>query len=331
MKRTILFVFLIIACSLVITNKYLLHITSVRTGAPMTKVVSEGNTHAVQIETNNLNATLPFSTNGTSGNLIISRQQGAILPMDNQQVANAWAEALALRNGGYRFAVLNDTLKKEEYEKYKEMNWVIGGSSPWVVSYTVNEVNKIDNTAYEYEINYLMMDSTRAKYDSHEIIIIKWYGQVWFVAKHENYNYMPDVTESNAPKFSEVQNRMGNTLASKDKEGTVALWAEALIQRNGAFRFAVLNNDIKKQEEEAYREMNWVIGVSSPWVVSYTFYEKKRIDDTTYEYEIDYLMTDSTKAKYDSRESIIVKQYWQSSWLVTKHDNQEYITDGTRS
>ena len=95
----------------------------------------------------------------------------------------------------YGYAILSNELKAQEYKKYNDMYWVIGGSSPWVVDYTIKEKNKIDNETYEYEIDYTMTDSTRAKYNNYENITVKKSGNSWFAIKHDNYNYVPNITK----------------------------------------------------------------------------------------------------------------------------------------
>jgi bla regulator protein BlaR1 len=257
----------------------------------------------------------------------ISQSQTTFLQNDMESTVKLWAQALGLRNGAFRYALLSDDLKQAEYEKYNEMNWVIGGSSPWVVSYTINENNKIDDETYEYEIEYTMTDSTKTAYNSHENITVQKMGSKWFVINHDDYGYLPDVTQSDEPKFSEVPQRLlENPLSTDDKQGTVNLWAEALKQRSGAFRFAILSNDLKKAEYDKYSEMKWTIGGSSPKVVSYKINENNKIDDKTYEYEIEYTMTDSTNTIYTSRENITIKQNGRN-WKVINHDNYDYLPE----
>jgi bla regulator protein BlaR1 len=244
-----------------------------------------------------------------------------LLFKDRTATVNLWAEALKQRNGSFRYAVLSNELKAKEYKTYNDMYWVIGVSSPWVVGYTTSQVAKIDNNTYKYKINYVMTDSTRAKYNASEIITVKKIGQEWFVIQYENYGYVPDAKVSKEQKYSKVQPSMANsTLISRDKLGTATLWAEALKQRNGSFRYAVLTRKLKTQEYRNYSSNNWVIGGSSPWVVSYTINEKSKINNETYKYEIDYTLTDSTKAIYNAREEITVNNS-ATNWYVIKHDN----------
>ncbi|MCI1959721.1 MAG: hypothetical protein LKJ25_08900 [Clostridia bacterium] len=250
------------------------------------------------------------------------------LTQDKIETVNLWAESLRQRNGAFRFALLSDELKAKEYDKYNEMYWVIGGSSPWVVSYTVHKKNKVDSDTYVYQINYTMTDSTKAMYSSIENITVKKFGNSWRVVAHDNYDYLPDITEDTAHPFSEVQLNIKNDLVTKEKEGAVALWAEALKQRDGSFRFAILSNELKSQDYEKYKDMNWSLGGSSPWVTGYSFTEKNKIDDNTYVYQIDYTLTDSTQTMYNSHENITVQKFGDN-WIVVNHDNYDFMPDIT--
>lgn len=125
----------------------------------------------------------------------LQTEVATVFPHDKETTVLIWAEALKQRNGAFRYAVLSNELKEQEYEKYHSMHWVIGGSSPHVVSYTITELNKIDNETYEFQIKYVMTDSTKTFYDSHENITVQKSGQLWFVIKHEDYEYMPNFVE----------------------------------------------------------------------------------------------------------------------------------------
>jgi bla regulator protein BlaR1 len=110
-----------------------------------------------------------------------------------EQTASKWAESLKERNGALRYSLLSDTLKMQQYIKFKELNWVIGVSSPWVVSYKVNKKSKINDKTYQYQINYILTDSTGHRYLGQENIIIKKSGLKWHVIKSDNYTGTPNI------------------------------------------------------------------------------------------------------------------------------------------
>lgn len=110
-----------------------------------------------------------------------------------EQTACNWAESLKQRNGALRYSLLSDTLKMQQYIKFKELNWVIGVSSPWVISYKVNKKSKINDKTYQYQINYILTDSTGLKYLGQENITIKKSGFKWHVIKSDNYTGIPNI------------------------------------------------------------------------------------------------------------------------------------------
>lgn len=269
--------------------------------------------------------TLPSANKASGSNIneTVTKTTNVFLPKTAKDAVTLWAEALSQRNGAFRYAILTDDLKKQEHTMYAENHWVIGGSSPWVVSYKINEKNKIDDKTYEYTINYILSDSSKTSYSSSEDLTVKQLGSEWFVTKHDDYYFMPENQKVNS--YTTLQPRLSDKdLFPRDKESTVRLWADALGERNGAFRFAVLDYTLKQNEYDKYAKMNWVIGGSSPRVVSYKINEKNKIDDKTSVYEIDYTLTDSTKALYYAAESITVSGTYDN-WFVIKHDSYDYL------
>jgi beta-lactamase regulating signal transducer with metallopeptidase domain len=252
---------------------------------------------------------------------------GSVLPrtFDTPIVASAkdaaidWADALAQRNGAFRFALLSDELKRKEYPDHLQNGWVIGFSSPWVTGFAVRE-NGQSEAGTSYVIDYTLSDSTRAKYAGSETITVKQAGPTWQVVQHEALDFgYPKITEVPGSLFPKVQEPPATLLPNGTAQGTANLWAEALKERNGAFRFAVLDFDLQKAEDSAYQKMNWVIGGSSPWVVDYTVTPMSPENDTA-QYRIDYQLTDSTRAVYHSSETITLKNNG-GKWVVMKHDN----------
>jgi len=118
-----------------------------------------------------------------------------VFPQDKQKAVAIWAESLQQRSVSFRYAILINDLKEQEYEKYRSMHWVIGDSSPQIISYTINEINRFDDQTSEYEIKYAMTNSAKEVYESDENITVKKLGHNWFVTKHDNYEYSPTITE----------------------------------------------------------------------------------------------------------------------------------------
>lgn len=153
-------------------------------------------THAADMhnDENITNNQQVFTTSTVYANQVIN-SKNVFLPKNKESAVTLWAEALKQRSGAFRYAILTNDLKDQEYKKYSEENWVIGGSSPKIVSYKINEKNKIDGKTSEYEINYTLIDSTKTLYHSKENINITQLGEICFVTKHDNYEYLPEITK----------------------------------------------------------------------------------------------------------------------------------------
>lgn len=79
---------------------------------------------------------------------------GAATPND---VANIWAKGIQTRNGYLQYYVLCDRMKnefKEELSKSQRDSWVTGYSSPWVSSYDIVNIEKINSLKYKFTINF---------------------------------------------------------------------------------------------------------------------------------------------------------------------------------
>lgn len=150
--------------------------------------------HAASISNNKVGLTNPNQTLASSSNkkLEVPNVKNVFLPKDKESAVKLWAEALKERNGAFRYAILSNDLKNQEYNKYSKMYWTIGGSSPQVKSYKISEINKIDNKTSEYKIVYTLTDSTKNLYYASENLTVKNFSNHYVVIKHDNYGYMPD-------------------------------------------------------------------------------------------------------------------------------------------
>ena len=144
-----------------------------------------------QTEIKGINKSLKQKGNLLNGQLLSESMQ--MFQNLAEQTASNWAESLKQRNGALRYSLLSDTLKMQQYIKFKELNWVIGVSSPWVISYKVNEKSKINDKTYQYQINYILTDSTGFRYLGQENITLKKSGFKWNVIKSDNYTGIPNI------------------------------------------------------------------------------------------------------------------------------------------
>lgn len=91
------------------------------------------------------------------------------LTAEQRKLTEQWAEALSVRDGKIRYAQMGKEAKAQFAEEQKaiqgeDWNYVIGGSSPWVDSYTIEER---ENAAM---ITYTLEDSIPQTYTMQELL-----------------------------------------------------------------------------------------------------------------------------------------------------------------
>jgi hypothetical protein len=85
-------------------------------------------------------------------------------------------------------------------------------------------------------------------------------------------------------------------LIPQTAEDAALTWAKGVQTRNGALQFAILSPELQTKMKADYVAMNWVTGVSSPWVESYKITHQVQQDEG-WEFEIEYqMMTSSGRA-----------------------------------
>lgn len=108
-------------------------------------------------------------------------------------------------------------------------------------------------------------------------------------------------------------------LAPKDQLSAVNSWAEGVKTRNGAWQYAVMTPELKKETYNSFAEANWSTGVSSPWVKNYEVKELSKLSDAAYLYSVVFTYTDSTNAVY-TENWYITAEKGETSWLVSSID-----------
>lgn len=109
------------------------------------------------------------SYGGTEESALDAMAENAALTAEQQEITRLWAEALSLRDGKIRYDKMGEKAKAQFEEEQKavqgeDWDFNIGWSSPWVISY---EVEEKENAAI---ITYIMQDSTPQQYTMKELL-----------------------------------------------------------------------------------------------------------------------------------------------------------------
>ena len=110
-------------------------------------------------------------------------------------------------------------------------------------------------------------------------------------------------TESELRRISLLE----KALIPETAEDAALTWAKGVQTRNGALQFAVLSPELQTKMKADYVAMNWVTGVSSPWVESYKITRQAQ-QDQGWEFEIEYQMMTSTGRAGTQSDRIHVNQ-----------------------
>ncbi|MGG1551887.1 hypothetical protein [Paenibacillus ferrarius] len=86
--------------------------------------------------------------------------------------------------------------------------------------------------------------------------------------------------------------------------------------RNGAAQYALLSAELRNQTVKTYEELNWVTGVSSPWIDSYQVSDSVKAEDGSVSYKVTFQMKTSTGSAGEGTVKVTVGPK-DGKWLVT--------------
>ncbi len=112
-------------------------------------------------------------------------------------------------------------------------------------------------------------------------------------------------------------------LAPKTAEAAAYDWAEAIKTRNGAWQYALMDEQLREQYLPQFEESNWVTGFSSPWVEQYTVSrEAEEISDVKFKIKFDWYTSDGYE--YSNFAYLTVSKFdtgpEDEKWLITYLD-----------
>jgi hypothetical protein len=114
-----------------------------------------------------------------------------------------------------------------------------------------------------------------------------------------------------------------SALAPSSADEAVNAWAEAVKTRNGAVQYSLLSPELKKQTLIPYQSVNWVTGVSSPWVDSYQVSKGVPAADGNVAYNVTFTLKTSSGDAGTGTVKVTVSQQ-DGNWPIT---GLEYVDD----
>ncbi|MEH7504167.1 hypothetical protein V7152_19495 [Neobacillus drentensis] len=105
-------------------------------------------------------------------------------------------------------------------------------------------------------------------------------------------------------------------IAPQSAKEAVKTWAKAVKLRNGAVQFAVLSPDLQKQTKGTFEELNWVTGLSSPWVDKYPILKRSKTDKEVWVYTVEFRLATSTGYAGSVRAYLTIENL-NEKWVIT--------------
>lgn len=106
----------------------------------------------------------------------------SFVAQSSKQAIEAWSQALKDRNGAVQYAYLSKQLRARYYFVFEELNWVTGGSSPWIDQYKVTKEKKIDDRSGEFEIDFVVTNSAKEMKKEKVKVAVQFEKGKWIVS-----------------------------------------------------------------------------------------------------------------------------------------------------
>jgi len=151
---------------------------------------------------------------------------------------------------------------------------------------------------------------------------VKWEAETSSVVI---YAYTPG-SDSLARQIILLQKALAPTTPGE----AVEKWARGVKGRNGALQYAVLSSELKKQKLSGYERVGWVTGVSSPWVESLKISNGVKMQDGTWEYEVQFTQVASTGPAGTFVAKVTVKQDGQN-WYISQIHNDGWLLEQNKT
>jgi hypothetical protein len=107
-----------------------------------------------------------------------------------------------------------------------------------------------------------------------------------------------------------------SALAPSSAEAAAQAWANGVKSRNGAVQYAVLSPDLQSRTVKQYEELNWVTGISSPWIDKYELSAGVKTDNGDVSYEVAFFLATSSGSAGAEKLKVTAGSR-DGKWLIT--------------
>ncbi len=107
-------------------------------------------------------------------------------------------------------------------------------------------------------------------------------------------------------------------LAPRTADLAAYSWAEAVKTRNGAWQYALMDENLRAQYLEEFESLNWVTGFSSPWVEKYRVTRESEDEKGNVTFKVEFDWYTSAGYAYSNTGILTVSKVPdQDKWLIT--------------
>ena len=107
-------------------------------------------------------------------------------PQTPEEAVRLWIKGDETRNGVYKYAASDSRVKQwlvDRWGKPEKSFWIIGGSSPWLAGYDIEEIKNMEPKAIQYAVTYYWNTSAGPEEPTMEHITVTKYKDGWHISK----------------------------------------------------------------------------------------------------------------------------------------------------
>ncbi|MGG1519625.1 copper amine oxidase N-terminal domain-containing protein [Paenibacillus oryzisoli] len=124
------------------------------------------------------------------------------------------------------------------------------------------------------------------------------------------------VNQSDRASMQRQIDLLQTALAAESADQAVKTWAKEVKNRNGAAQYALLSPELRSETVKTYEDLNWVTGVSSPWIDSYQVSDGVQADNGSVSYDVGFQLKTSTGSAGEGTVKVTVGMK-DGKWMVT--------------
>lgn len=149
------------------------------------------------------------------------------------------------------------------------------------------------------------------------MVPVRWVAEA--LGAKVDWNAADQSVSINMPDQKKLQQQielLRNEIAPQSSDEAVQAWAKAVKNRNGAVQYALASPSLQNKTLKTFEELNWVTGVSSPWVESYKISDTVKTGADQQSYDVSFQLMTSTSSAGGGTVKVTIDQT-DNKWVIT--------------